>query len=77
MPHGNMGVQVGLLQPMTGRKLRKAGADRGTADGHGVGITCSDIDGALRTCHGRVQHCALRMLAREARRAGVNAMTEV
>ena len=25
-----MGVQVGLLQPMIGRKLRKAGVDRGT-----------------------------------------------
>jgi hypothetical protein len=37
----------------------KAGADRGTVDGHGVGITCSDIDGALRTCHSRVQCAAL------------------
>jgi hypothetical protein len=34
----DMGVQVGLLQlqPVIGRKLRKAGADRGTVDGHGV-----------------------------------------
>jgi hypothetical protein len=46
-------VQVGLLQPMIGQELRKAGADRGTADGHGVGITCSNTDGALRTCHSR------------------------
>ena len=35
-----MGVPVGLLQPMIGRKLRKAGVDRCTVDGHGVvGIT--------------------------------------
>jgi hypothetical protein len=51
MLHGTWGCsQVGALQPMIGRKLRKAGADRGMADGHGsthgVGITCSDIDGA-------------------------------
>jgi hypothetical protein len=65
-----MGVQVGLLQPMIGRKLRKAGVDRGTVDGHGVGITCSNTDGALRTCHSRVQHC----IARESRRAGVHVM---
>ena len=38
-----------------------------------MGITCSDIDGALRTCHNRVQHC----IAREARRAGVHVMVEV
>jgi hypothetical protein len=24
---------------------------------HVVGITCSNTDGALRTCHSRVQHC--------------------
>jgi hypothetical protein len=71
--HTCMGVQVGLLQPMIGRKLRKAGADRGTVDGHGVGITGSNLDGALRTCHSRVQHC----IAREARRAGVHVMAEV
>jgi hypothetical protein len=35
--------------------------------------TCSNMDGALRTCHGRVQHC----IAREARRAGVHVMVEV
>jgi hypothetical protein len=64
---------VGLLQPMIGREPRRAGADRGTVDGHGVGITCSNIDGALRTCHSRVQHC----IAREARRAGVHVMAEV
>jgi hypothetical protein len=77
-----MGVQVGLLQPMIGRKLRKAGVDRGTVDGHGVGITCSDIDGALRTCHS--QPCAPAAaahwcIAREARlvRAGVHVVVEV
>ena len=71
MVHG--GVPVGLLQPMIGRELRKAGVDRGTVDGHGVGITCSNTDGALRTCHSHVQHC----IARGARRAGVHAMAEV
>ena len=50
-----MGGPVGLLQPMIGRKLRKAGVDRGTVDGHGVGITCSNTDGALRTCHSQRQ----------------------
>jgi hypothetical protein len=42
----------------------------------GVGITCSNTDGALRTCHSRVQHSTL---AREqARRAGVlDVMAEV
>jgi hypothetical protein len=60
---------------MIGRELRKAGVDRGTVDGHGVGITCSNTDGALRTWrHSRVQqHC----IAREARRAGVHVMAEV
>jgi hypothetical protein len=42
-------------------------------DGHRVGITCSNTDGALRTCHNRVQHC----IALEARRAGVHVMVEV
>jgi hypothetical protein len=69
-----MGVQVGLLQPVIGRKPRNAGVDRGTVDGHGVGITCSNTDGVLRsTCPNRVQHC----IAREARRAGVHVMDEV
>jgi hypothetical protein len=60
-------------KPMTGRELRRAGADRGTADGHGVGITCSNTDGAVRTCHYHLQHC----IAREARRAGVHVTVEV
>jgi hypothetical protein len=34
-----------------------------------------NIDGALRTCHSRVQHCIAR--AEQARRAGVHVMSEV
>jgi hypothetical protein len=67
-------MQVGLLlQPVVGRELRKAGSDSVTADGHGVGSTCSNTDGALRICHSRMQHC----IAREARRVGVHVMVEV
>jgi hypothetical protein len=38
-----MGVPVGLLQPMIGRKLRKAGTDRGTVDEHEISITCTTL----------------------------------
>jgi hypothetical protein len=44
-----------------------------SADGLGVGITCSNTDGVLRAYHSRAQHC----IAREARRAGVHVMAEV
>jgi hypothetical protein len=39
-------TKMASIAPESGS--RKAGADRGTADGHGVGITCSNTDGALR-----------------------------
>jgi hypothetical protein len=67
-----------------GRPIRRVGATAAAAhheEGR-VGLAarlrktlknaaCSNIDGALRTCHNRVQHC----IAREARRAGVHITT--
>jgi hypothetical protein len=73
----HMGVQVGLLQPMIGQKLWKAGANRGPADGHGIGIACSNTDRALRTCHNQPCAALEHRIAREARLAGVHVMAEV
>jgi hypothetical protein len=62
---GYMVTPVGILKPMLGRKLRKEGKDRGTVDEHGLGVTCSNIDGELKKCHDAVKFC----LQREAKRA--------
>jgi hypothetical protein len=55
-----MGTPVGILKPMLGRKLRKEGKDSGTVDEHGVGVTCSNIDGELKKCHDAVKFCLQR-----------------
>ena len=46
-----------MLKPLLGRELRKNGhGGWGVVDAHGVGVTCSKIDGALKWCHDAVKH---------------------
>ena len=63
-----------MLKPLLGRELRKNGhGGWGVVDAHGVGVTCSKIDGALKWCHDAVKH----FLAREARAARMSVVVEV
>ena len=62
-----VGEGPSLLKPFLGRRLRKVGSPKvwGVVDEHGVGVTCSKVDAALKTCHDRVKF----FLAAEARKA--------
>ena len=46
-----VGEGPSLLKPFLGRRLRKDGSPKvwGVVDEHGVGVTCSKVDAALKT----------------------------
>ena len=68
-----VGEGPSLLRPFLGRRLRKDGKVWGVVDEHGVGVTCSKVNGALKTCHDRVKF----FLAEEARKARLPVVVEV